>query len=262
MIDSVENPTWRGTLFLGSGWLLYAGPAGPASGHAHHAVQFVRVLRGSMSLRGDERGGVRCEAAVVPPDTRHASEGYTERVLLLYVDPDSAIGRWMSSDETEPTPSAREWRRRGDGIARLRIDEPGSWADAESLVRRLVPPHPAPSGGRRDRHRAILAALGMLPGLLDRRVSVGLLARATGISESRFSHLFNRQLGTSVQTYVRWLRLGRAARALAQGEPLSRAACVAGFADAAHLTRTFRRMFGLVPSEITRGARWIVAPGP
>lgn len=48
------------------------------------------------------------------------------------------------------------------------------------------------------------------------------------------------------------MRLQAAIRESAQGATLTHAACAAGFADAAHLTRTFRRMFGIAPSSVHR----------
>ena len=57
-----------------------------------------------------------------------------------------------------------------------------------------------------------------------------------------------------------WLRLRRAGEALQAGEAIATAAHHAGFADAAHFTRTFRRMLGIVPSEIARVVDWVVEP--
>ncbi len=54
----------------------------------------------------------------------------------------------------------------------------------------------------------------------------------------------------SAQSYVMWLRIYAACVALARGASLSDAAYQAGFSDAAHFTRTFRRTFGLAPSQL------------
>ena len=76
------------------------------------------------------------------------------------------------------------------------------------------------------------------------------LAIAVGLSPSRLRHLFRLQVGMSAQSYQVWLRLGEACALLAGGVSLSAAAVGAGFSDAAHLSRTFRRTFGLAPSQI------------
>jgi len=49
-----------------------------------------------------------------------------------------------------------------------------------------------------------------------------------------------------------WLRIQRAAGELATGRSATEAAHAAGFSDAAHLTRTFRRMLGATPRDIVK----------
>ena len=64
----------------------------------------------------------------------------------------------------------------------------------------------------------------------------------------------------SAQSYVVWLRIYDACAALARGASLSDAAYQAGFSDAAHFTRTFRRTFGLAPAQVTRRLTLIETP--
>lgn len=83
---------------------------------------------------------------------------------------------------------------------------------------------------------------------LDRRTtSLARLAQGAGLSASRFGHVFTESVGVPVRAYMRWLRLQRAARALVSGRSATQAAYRAGFSDAAHLTRTFRRTLGVSP---------------
>jgi AraC-like DNA-binding protein len=51
-----------------------------------------------------------------------------------------------------------------------------------------------------------------------------------------------------LRSYVLWRRFILAWDMLAQGESISTAAHRAGFADAAHFTRTSNQMFGFPPS--------------
>jgi AraC-like DNA-binding protein len=76
------------------------------------------------------------------------------------------------------------------------------------------------------------------------------LATRVHLSPSRFRHLFRREMGMSVQSYLRWQRLLAALRASAYGASLTEAAHAAGFADSAHLTRVCRATFGLPPARI------------
>ena len=61
---------------------------------------------------------------------------------------------------------------------------------------------------------------------------------------------FGPRRSNSLRPYVRWRRVLRAWEIVLRGESLSTAAHEAGFADAAHLSRTSNRMFGFPPSAL------------
>jgi AraC-like DNA-binding protein len=82
--------------------------------------------------------------------------------------------------------------------------------------------------------------------------SLAALARHARLSPSRFAHVFTASVGIPLRRYLLWLRVQRAALALTSGCTATEAAYLAGFSDAAHLSRTFRRMFGCPPREIVR----------
>ncbi|MFJ9939985.1 helix-turn-helix transcriptional regulator [Streptomyces erythrochromogenes] len=82
------------------------------------------------------------------------------------------------------------------------------------------------------------------------------LAARTGVSAGRLGHLFGEQLGLPFPAWVRWARLRAAMDAARGGANLTEAAHAAGFADGAHLTRTFRAMFGITPSRALGGTHW------
>ncbi len=85
---------------------------------------------------------------------------------------------------------------------------------------------------------------------LDDATSLTALAADAALSPSRFRHLVSERVGMPLRPYVRWLRLQRALESAARGANLTEAAQSAGFADAAHLTRTMRRHFGVPPSAV------------
>lgn len=76
-------------------------------------------------------------------------------------------------------------------------------------------------------------------------------------------HVFTASVGAPLKPYLLRLRLQRAAGELVRGASATQAAHAAGFADTAHMTRTFRRMLGTTPSELAprRGATGTVAIG-
>jgi AraC-like DNA-binding protein len=85
---------------------------------------------------------------------------------------------------------------------------------------------------------------------LDRALTINAAAQGVGLSPSRASHLFVEETGLPFRTYVLWLRVVRAVEAHTRGASLTEAAQDAGFADSAHLSRTFKRMFGLPAASL------------
>jgi len=86
------------------------------------------------------------------------------------------------------------------------------------------------------------------------------LAAAAGCSRYAAYRAFTRAYGLAPSDYQRQLRVRTARRLLSGGITPARAAAEAGFADQAHLTRWFRRYYGVTPGayQAAAGAR----PGP
>jgi len=85
---------------------------------------------------------------------------------------------------------------------------------------------------------------------LDGALGMSEAASCAGLSPSRASHLFVEETGLPFRHYVLWLRLIRAVDVYSKGQSLTEAAHEAGFADSAHLSRTFKRMFGLPAASL------------
>jgi len=81
------------------------------------------------------------------------------------------------------------------------------------------------------------------------------LARAAECSRYAAYRAFSATFGLAPSDYQRQLRLRAARRLLGRGMPTARAATDAGFADQAHLTRWFRRVYGVTPGACRRAAR-------
>lgn len=82
------------------------------------------------------------------------------------------------------------------------------------------------------------------------------LAAVVGVHPVTLARGFRKAYGCSVGAYVRWLRVTRAARAVAETDaPLAEIALAAGFADQSHFSNVFRRETGLSPSAFRRAAR-------
>ena len=170
-------------------------------------------------------------------------------MLIAFVDAESELGaalaeRTVSEVAAIPHATVAEWRTQLGDPASLTAARVEPWVTRTLLWDR----RPSPID---DRIKRVLRALPIR--LADAEaVSMDAVAASVGLSPSRFIHLFTRSVGVPLRPYVLWLRLQCGARELALGKSVAEAAHAAGFSDAAHFTRTFRRMLGATPRQILR----------
>lgn len=220
--------------------------------HAHHAIQLVIPLEGDFRLSTRE-ASLAAGVATVAPDTPHSfqAEG---RFALLFVEPKSRDGRIISEalfaeGALAQAPADLIGSSAGEILdayltqtgSRERLVEAG-----RRLVRRLAGDRLPPVLDYRV--RKVIAWASQIG---DQPASLTQAAPVVGLSPGRLSHLFTSQTGLSLRTYLLWLRLTRAVGGMSQGASLTQAAHEAGFADAAHFSRTFRRMFGVPAASLS-----------
>jgi AraC-like DNA-binding protein len=86
----------------------------------------------------------------------------------------------------------------------------------------------------------------------SRTIGLEKLADEIGLSPSRLSHLFSKEMGLSIKQYLLWQKLNHAVFKIGAGRSMLEAATEAGFSDGSHFSRTFRNTFGMPPSQILR----------
>jgi len=239
-------------------------PFGPYPLHEHDAPGIALLLRGTLEvtyasghrLTGDARE--RAGALVLPVGAPHRGRAGADgaRVLFAALEPERVAAM-------EPTTSAMLanpawWRvprlaRLGRGIAReLVVADDAAALALEGLTLELLAtlvrrgresarPGPAPLWLRRvrdsidDRYR-------------ERALRIGDLADVAGVDAAHLARAFRAHYGTTAGTYLREVRVQRAADALARSSAsLSRIALDSGFADQSHFTRVFSAVQGLTP---------------
>lgn len=233
------------------------GPGSWSDLHRHHCVQLVLALRGTLRFRQRTRQRwATCGAVLVKPDAWHEVDARGTDVLIAFVDAESELGAALighAASEVTPVDAATVagWRAQLGEPASLTAARVEPWVVGTLLGERRPPAMD---------HR-VKRVLRTLPSRLadEQSVSLEAVARSVGLSASRFLHLFTASVGVPLRPYVLWLRLQRGARELALGRSVADAAHAAGFADAAHFTRTFRRTMGATPREVQR--RGIAARG-
>jgi AraC-like DNA-binding protein len=241
---------WEGA----SLWILRAPPGErypKTDFHSHHAVQLTLALSGRIEV-DDQTEQTSSAFIAVAPDALHAFQG-TGLVAHLFVAPDGHAGRQIARSlfSTRPIVTIPA-EQLGDLPTRLRMsfDDPRQGdEELRALGKALITKLAGETRAERPDAR-ITTVIPWLTARLDQAVSLRDVASRVRLSPGRTRHLFVQQTGLPFRTYLLWLRLVRAVELFASGASLTEAAHSAGFSDSAHLSRTFRRMFGIAAASL------------
>lgn len=230
--------------------LLVVGPSHASGSHRHHAVQIACGLDGAVAYRSP-MGDCAGDLVLIPPDVAHAHDAFGA-AAVLYLDAEGD-----------------DWARlRGEGDPALRalpfdprlraLAHDAGAGDAHAacdFVDALVPAAPSPAAP----DDALVAQVrDLVRERLGGTVTLAALAASVHRSPSRLAHRFRAATGLPLRRYVLWRRLRAAVEAAMRGASLTEAAHAAGFADSAHLSRTFRATFGIAPSFLFERGRLAV----
>ncbi len=236
---------WAGRLSLGRGIVCYLGPGSNAQRHRHDAIQVIWSPQSTFDVTLGETTST-VHLAMIPSRTDHLISADSTDITLLLVEPSGATGRRLN--DLARTISNTELTNR---VKQMVLPDNPSSAELTNWGRQLVgkilgepPPHrPEVRPEAVAASRYIDEHLLTTPLLTDTAQHVGLSAR-------QLRRTFALEIGMPYRRYVLWRRFRQVVLAYADGDDLTTAAARTGFADSAHLSRTFRQTFGLSPSEV------------
>lgn len=250
---------WAGVAAIRPGWAVFRGTAGDAAPHRHHALQIALGLGDPVELRMPRRRALIGPGVVVAADHVHRLVSRPAPLALLYVEPESAAGRLLErwcSGGARPLSGAQH-RSLVSLLPAIATEIENGLADP---LRRALLGTSEIEGEERPMDERIERSLAGLPRPLPSRIALADLAARAELSPSRYAHLFRAEVGLPLRPYLRWRRLREALTEIARGRTLTSAALAAGFSDSAHLSRTFRRTFGIPPRRVLDPGLVLEAP--
>jgi len=206
--------------------------------------------------------------ALIAPGVVHAGwpgaeEGWRYRMLY----PAAALVRAAVEDAFDGSDTASFHRpvvddpalslalSRLHGLSALAATDP---LELESLylliIRRAFERHAgARPGAASDGDRRSVAPIReMLEADFHRPIALADLAARAGLSRFQALRHFKAVYGLPPHAFLRQIRVRRAQALIMRGEALAAAAAAVGFADQAHMTRTFRQTVGYTPGAFAR----------
>ena len=247
-----------GRLVFWNGGALWLGAAtGQAQRHAHHAIQLTLSLDAPFRIQGIEGDWISSHGVLVLPHAPHRFDGAGRVVAIVFIEPETPAGRALLGRNAEATglvPLERTVAISLAGPLRLAFEAGLDGQPLGSVARETIAALSAPLPPAAAVDPRIATAIDWIRAHLAVPVALADVAAVVHLSPGRFRHLFVQQTGTTLRAYLLWARVGAAVAAGMAGRPWSDAAQDAGFADAAHLGRTCRRMIGLAPGMLTTGS--------
>ena len=254
--ENSQDPNWRGKVFLWQEQALFLGEAAETILHQSPAIKILVALNDSFYLKtSEESDWQNYKSAIIAPGQTHAIDGRNKKLALIILVPETRAAQ----------PLIPILARKG--ISRIPIGVVQNLVSLIEMFDELDDVQVESEQVSRKMVEKIRNGGNLLTAALDPRVSrgietllaeqehpltIGEVAADVNLSESRFSHLFTEQIGVPVRRYQLWIRLRNAIHLLAKGTSLTDTAHEAGFADSAHLTRTFRQMLGIAPSALLK----------
>lgn len=249
--------------FWDGGWIGVGRSGGHVPPHAHHAIQITVGLSGPVRLRREGEEWLDVSAGVVLPDVVHEFHGMSQHLAMIFVDPECSEARWLR-DSVPSAVYAVPGERIADQVPALLAFE-RERPSAEEVARiitgvvRSLCAGPPPLKKMDPR---VVQALEVIRNGDVRSMPLEEAAKSVYLSPSRFAHLFKEEIGVPFRRYMLWRKLSRAMEEFGRGANLTNAAHAAGFTDSAHLTRTWRQMWGISPTTMVGGARFYEIPAP
>jgi AraC-like DNA-binding protein len=251
---ALETTRPRGSLYIAHDLIMFVGERLVTSPHHHFTAAVTLSLDAPLRVRrAGQQDFESAQGMIARPNAEHELDASDSLVVNLQIDPESddyarLVPRGLAGAELVLLERAEVESLCAEVSALLRE----SPLDPRAVWSRVLGALGAPGSAAPVYDPRISRVLSVLKQAFPGAPSTAELARDVDLSEGRLIRLFGSQVGVPLRRYVLWLRLRQVVFCLAAGQNLTAAAHEAGFADSAHLTRVFRDMFGVAPSQLLR----------
>lgn len=236
-----------------------------------NGLTLIQVLQGDLVFYAGEHATQLGSGAIelVNRHTGWSLQGQGENTVMVVTLTGQWVARWYPDFflydyrfTSQPEPESLEHALRDalrhvleatvmKNAQRYRL-ELNRWLSDVMLILITGFQQPAKANSRRHRHwsRRITQVVQRIENNVNRRISLGEIARAEFVSEAWLSRLFRKEVGVSFMQFITTLRLQNAVDALrTTSKPVHQIALEQGFANNRQMIDLFKRHYGKTPRQ-------------
>lgn len=237
-------------LFISKFYALFLGQFFDNAEHKHHPIQLCMDFTGEMELSVNTKT-IKGNTFLIAPDCPHKIKKGAGRLFLLFLDPDTYIGRNIRHKYIKQ----ESFIKLDLPLITESLREPVTVEKVKLFVKKLFKELEVEE--QKEMDERVTKIFDIIDKSKLKKVTIPDLAKQVFLSESRMQHLFKEEVGISIRKYLLWKRTGSAVSFLQKKPDLTYAAYEAGFSDSAHFSRTFKQMFGVRLKELFKNAAHI-----
>ena len=214
-------------------------------GAAHHMAAIAAQTGGHHGLR--RQPGVPYHRGV-PPDRGGGIPRIPNDIAILGVDNDETICKLSAPNLSSLSQGVEQG---GYDVARL-IDRlirnpEAEWEDVMVMPLNIITRQSTDIYANNDPH--IAEVLRYIHENISQKITVDDLVKLVPLSRRLLETRFKKSMGTSIYDYIIQTRIEKMMQLLCEGLSVSEAAAELGFSDIKNVSRTFRQLKGITPSE-------------
>lgn len=219
--------------------------------HKHDYIVAIFSFKTKLKLTIKNSGtAIETEAILISRNIEYRlSTSANDRTVFIHIDPYSSMGISIQFRANYIELTRNEFQDQINEIENWYVREDSDQKEIESILRSFVRKLTTKHDITQNTDERILKCLRILSESEKYDYNLEHVASLAGLSPSRFSHLFKAETGCTFRDFMKNRKLSRAIETIIQKSDLTAAAFDGGFADQPHFTNTFKKTFGVRPSE-------------
>jgi AraC-like DNA-binding protein len=227
-------------LLVDTGIAVFIGSIYDTSAHAHHAIQIVLGLQADINIVISDKN-IQTRCVIVARNVEHRLICKNGIQILLLIEPESVFGKEIQGI----VPDKYLEFEIQNGILERMMTESNFPQISIGYIKGILGNALNTSISKRLIDKRIELVLRSIEALPVKKTACKKLTKTTNLSESRLQHLFKLETGISIKHYLLWRKMIDGIMYVVGGVNFTEAAYNAGFSDSAHMSRTFKKMFGI-----------------